>query len=183
MYFDAFFLHCFKYQEYNGLLSHHVYREKQKKDHQNKRKSSQRSHENDLQITNSNNSSYSFNSYQNTGSVTTEKEAYFEKLRNENAMRPELVEYQFLLYILLSLCKYCLYLFICRNVPPNQGGKYAGFGYTMESMDNNSVRQAPAFMLDNAVSSLTTVIFCYSFNKMRFYVIAYSSNINHIRIG
>lgn len=86
----------FQVSKYNGLLSRHVYREKQKKDHQNKRKSSQRSHENDLKITSSSNSSYSYNSYQNAGnpgSVTSEKEAFFEKLQNQNAMRPELVEY------------------------------------------------------------------------------------------
>ncbi|KAK7585847.1 hypothetical protein V9T40_000026 [Parthenolecanium corni] len=116
--------------------------EKQKKDHQNKRKS-QRSQENDLKITNSNNSSYSVDSYQNSGSVTSEKDAFFEKLQNENAMRPE-------------------------NLPPSQGGKYSGFGYTVESNDNNSMRQAPAFTLDTAVSSLTTGWSLFSVSASKF---------------
>lgn len=55
---------------------------------------------------------------------------------------------------------YMLYLFF-SNIPPNQGGKYSGFGYTMESNENNSMRPSQSFSLDNAVSSLTTVIIFY----------------------
>lgn len=43
------------------------------------------------------------------------------------------------------------------NVPPNQGGKYSGFGFTKDSVESKAIKQMPTFSIDNAVSSLTTV--------------------------
>ncbi|XKL59673.1 hypothetical protein PGB90_000689 [Kerria lacca] len=56
----------------------------------------------------SSNRSYSSDSYQNSESFYANRDAFFEKLQNDNAMRPD-------------------------NVPPNQGGKYSGFGFTKDS--------------------------------------------------
>lgn len=65
------------------------------------------------------------NSYQNH-EIANDTQTFFAKIQNENAMRPD-------------------------NVPPNQGGKYSGFGYTM-----NPVPQQTNELLNTAVSSLST---------------------------
>ncbi|KAL1130613.1 hypothetical protein AAG570_011855, partial [Ranatra chinensis] len=66
--------------------------------------------------------------YQNYNSQAfrDDKEAFFAKKQIENSNRPD-------------------------DVPPNQGGKYAGFGYTMDPPP----RSASQEFFDNAVSSLT----------------------------
>lgn len=72
------------------------------------------------------NNSYS---YQNMDaqSIRDEKEAFFSRKQNENATRPD-------------------------NVPPNQGGKYSGFGYTMDPPPKSSSQE----FFDTAVSSLAS---------------------------
>ncbi|KAG8313639.1 ADP-ribosylation factor GTPase-activating protein 1, partial [Homalodisca vitripennis] len=73
--------------------------------------------------------SYNSNSYQNMGSQNfkDETEAFFNRKQNENASRPD-------------------------DVPPNQGGKYSGFGYTMEPPPKSQSQE----FFDTAVSSLAS---------------------------
>jgi len=68
--------------------------------------------------------------YQNFNSqeFKNEKEAFFAKKQIENATRPD-------------------------GLPPNQGGKYAGFGYTMEAPPRSSSQE----FFDTAVSSLSSI--------------------------
>ncbi|XP_049772246.1 ADP-ribosylation factor GTPase-activating protein 1-like isoform X1 [Schistocerca cancellata] len=68
-------------------------------------------------------------SYQNmtAASVYDQKEAFFSRIQNENAQRPD-------------------------GVPPNQGGRYSGFGYTMETPPRSSSQE----FFDTAVSSLAS---------------------------
>lgn len=69
------------------------------------------------------------NSYQNFNSnnYKSQTEAFFTKKQNENANRPD-------------------------NIPPNQGGKYGGFGYQMNPPPKSSSQE----FFDNAVSSLAS---------------------------
>ncbi|CAB0007658.1 unnamed protein product [Nesidiocoris tenuis] len=73
--------------------------------------------------------SYS-NSYQNfnTQEFRNEKDAFFNKKQMENSSRPS-------------------------DLPPNQGGKYSGFGYTMEAPPKSSSQE----FFDSAVSSLSSI--------------------------
>uniref|UniRef100_A0A1B6CDF4 Arf-GAP domain-containing protein n=2 Tax=Clastoptera arizonana TaxID=38151 RepID=A0A1B6CDF4_9HEMI len=68
-------------------------------------------------------------SYQNMEpqKIIAEKEAFFMRKQNENINRP-------------------------NDVPPNQGGKYSGFGYTMEPLPKSSSQE----FFDSAVSSLAS---------------------------
>ena len=43
------------------------------------------------------------------------------------------------------------------DLPPNQGGKYSGFGYTMDPPPRSTSQE----FVDNALSSLASVSFCY----------------------
>ncbi|XP_065161909.1 ADP-ribosylation factor GTPase-activating protein 1 isoform X1 [Atheta coriaria] len=79
--------------------------------------------------------SYQNNGYQNNGSYQNfnspefknEKEAFFAKRQNENANRRE-------------------------DLPPSQGGKYSGFGYSMEPPPRSQSQE----MFDNTLSSLAS---------------------------
>lgn len=64
------------------------------------------------------------NEYQN---VNEQKELFFARKERENAMRPD-------------------------DVPPNQGGRYSGFGYTMDPPPRSSSQE----FFDNAMSSLAS---------------------------
>lgn len=85
----------------------------------------------------SSNSYQDFGGYQDSGSgyqnmINTpefkeQKENYFSKIQDQNAMRPD-------------------------NVPPNQGGKYAGFGYSRELPPKSQSQE----LLDSTVSSLAS---------------------------
>ncbi|XP_075229058.1 ADP-ribosylation factor GTPase-activating protein 1 isoform X2 [Lycorma delicatula] len=68
-------------------------------------------------------------SYQNMDSQNfkDEKEQFFTRKQNENASRPD-------------------------DVPPSQGGKYSGFGYTMDPPPKSSSQE----FVDNALSSLAS---------------------------
>lgn len=63
----------------------------------------------------------------NTQEFKDEKEAFFNKKQQENSNRPD-------------------------DLPPNQGGKYAGFGYTMEPPPRSTSQE----FFDSAVSSLSS---------------------------
>uniref|UniRef100_A0A0K8T704 Arf-GAP domain-containing protein n=1 Tax=Lygus hesperus TaxID=30085 RepID=A0A0K8T704_LYGHE len=71
----------------------------------------------------------SSNSYQNFNSqeFKDEKDAFFKRKQFENATRPS-------------------------DLPPNQGGKYSGFGYTMDPPPRSSSQE----FFDSAVSSLSS---------------------------
>lgn len=68
-------------------------------------------------------------SYQNINSAgfKTQTESFFARKQDENASRPE-------------------------NLPPNQGGKYGGFGYQMDAPPRSSSQE----FFDSAVSSLAS---------------------------
>lgn len=76
------------------------------------------------------NSTSNSSSYQNFNSqeFKDEKEAFFVRKQVENSSKP-------------------------NDVPPSQGGKYSGFGYTMDPPP----RSASQEMFDNAFSSLSTL--------------------------
>ncbi|XP_011338313.1 ADP-ribosylation factor GTPase-activating protein 1 isoform X2 [Ooceraea biroi] len=92
-------------------------------------------------------------SYQNMDSnnLRTQTEFFFAKKQNENANRPD-------------------------NIPPNQGGKYGGFGYQMDPPPKSSSQE----LFDTAVSSLASgwSIFSSSASK-----IASKATENAIKIG
>ncbi|XP_018323037.1 ADP-ribosylation factor GTPase-activating protein 1 isoform X2 [Agrilus planipennis] len=73
------------------------------------------------------NDSYQGNSYQNYNSMEfkDQKEAFFNRLQNENASRRD-------------------------DLPPSQGGKYTGFGYTKETPPRSQSQE----FVDTALSSL-----------------------------
>ncbi|KAL3287207.1 hypothetical protein HHI36_001684 [Cryptolaemus montrouzieri] len=82
------------------------------------------------------NSSYqtSYDSYQggyqnsyNANDIKDQKEAYFSKLQSQNANRRS-------------------------DLPPSQGGKYSGFGYTMETAPRSQSQE----FVDNAITSLAS---------------------------
>lgn len=58
-------------------------------------------------------------------------------------------------YISTVLCNKIKSLLFCvySNVPPNQGGKYSGFGYTMDAPPRSTSQE----FFDTAVSSLSSV--------------------------
>ncbi|KAK6629366.1 hypothetical protein RUM43_003183 [Polyplax serrata] len=72
-------------------------------------------------------SSSSYNSIENDPNIKDQKEAFFARKQSENAQRRD-------------------------DLPPNQGGKYSGFGYTMDPPPR-SVSQE---FVDNAWSSLAS---------------------------
>lgn len=92
-------------------------------------------------------------SYQNMDSnnLKMQTESFFAKKQNENAGRPD-------------------------NIPPNQGGKYGGFGYQMDPPPKSSSQE----LFDTAVSSLASgwSIFSSSASK-----IASKATENAIKIG
>ncbi|XP_044588213.1 ADP-ribosylation factor GTPase-activating protein 1-like isoform X1 [Cotesia glomerata] len=95
------------------------------------------------------------NSYQqsnfNTAAFKTQTESFFARVQNENATRPD-------------------------NIPPNQGGKYGGFGYQMDAPPRSTSQE----FFDTAVSSLASgwSIFSSSASK-----IATKATENAIKIG
>ncbi|XP_067216319.1 ADP-ribosylation factor GTPase-activating protein 1 isoform X2 [Linepithema humile] len=90
-------------------------------------------------------------SYQNMDSLKTQTETFFARKQNENASRPD-------------------------NIPPNQGGKYGGFGYQMDPPPKSSSQE----LFDTAVSSLASgwSIFSSSASK-----IASKATENAMKIG
>ncbi|KAG8038142.1 hypothetical protein G9C98_006467 [Cotesia typhae] len=95
------------------------------------------------------------NSYQqsnfNTAAFKSQTESFFARVQNENATRPD-------------------------NLPPNQGGKYGGFGYQMDAPPRSTSQE----FFDTAVSSLASgwSIFSSSASK-----IATKATENAIKIG
>lgn len=87
----------------------------------------------------SNNTNSNYNSYQDGDAVAgyqnlvnstefkDQKQQYFNKVQEANAMRPE-------------------------NLPPSQGGKYAGFGYSRDPVPKSQSQE----LLDSTVSSLSS---------------------------
>lgn len=73
---------------------------------------------------------YQDTSYQqfNTAEFKSQKEEFFSRRQEENATRPE-------------------------NLPPNQGGKYSGFGYTMDPPPRSQSHE----LFDTVQSSIATV--------------------------
>ncbi|KAG4071443.1 hypothetical protein HA402_011597 [Bradysia odoriphaga] len=63
----------------------------------------------------------------NTPEFKEQKENYFSKIQDQNSMRPD-------------------------NVPPNQGGKYSGFGYSREPPPKSQSQE----LIDSTVSSLAS---------------------------
>ncbi|XP_025995074.1 ADP-ribosylation factor GTPase-activating protein 1 isoform X2 [Solenopsis invicta] len=104
-----------------------------------------------------NKSEYSYqsdsSSYQNMDSnnLKAQTEFFFAKKQNENANRPD-------------------------NVPPNQGGKYGGFGYQMDPPPKSSSQE----LFDTAVSSLATGWSMFSSSASK---IASKATENAIKIG
>ncbi|XP_076656547.1 ADP-ribosylation factor GTPase-activating protein 1 isoform X2 [Halictus rubicundus] len=92
-------------------------------------------------------------SYQNfnSNSCKAQTEAFFAKKQNENANRPD-------------------------NVPPNQGGKYGGFGYQMDPPSRSTSQE----FFDTAVSSLASGWSIFSSSATK---IASKATENAIRIG
>ncbi|XP_071565911.1 ADP-ribosylation factor GTPase-activating protein 1 isoform X2 [Temnothorax nylanderi] len=92
-------------------------------------------------------------SYQNmdSSSLKVQTESFFAKKQNENAIRPD-------------------------NVPPNQGGKYGGFGYQMDPPPKSSSQE----LFDTAVSSLATGWSMFSSSASK---IASKATENAIKIG
>ncbi|XP_053996286.1 ADP-ribosylation factor GTPase-activating protein 1 isoform X2 [Hylaeus anthracinus] len=92
-------------------------------------------------------------SYQNfnSNSCKSQTEAFFARKQNENANRPD-------------------------NVPPNQGGKYGGFGYQMDPPPRSSSQE----FFDTAVSSLASGWSMFSSSASK---IASKATENAIRIG
>lgn len=87
----------------------------------------------------------------NTPSFKAQTESFFSKKQNENASRPD-------------------------NVPPNQGGKYGGFGYQMEAPPKSSSQE----FFDTAVSSLASGWSVFSSSATK---IASKATENAIKIG
>ncbi|KAH0946301.1 hypothetical protein HN011_003065 [Eciton burchellii] len=92
-------------------------------------------------------------SYQNIDSnnLRTQTESFFAKKQTENANRPD-------------------------NIPPNQGGKYGGFGYQMDPPPKSSSQE----LFDTAVSSLATGWSLFSSSASK---IASKATENAIKIG
>lgn len=92
-------------------------------------------------------------SYQNVNShtVKAQTEYFFARKQSENANRPD-------------------------NIPPNQGGKYSGFGYQMEQPPKSMSQE----LFDSAVSSLTSGWQVFSSNATK---IASKATENAIKIG
>ncbi|KAL0279822.1 UNVERIFIED_CONTAM: hypothetical protein PYX00_001303 [Menopon gallinae] len=68
-----------------------------------------------------------FTDYQNDPSLKSQKDAFFARKQNENAQRPD-------------------------DLPPNQGGRYSGFGYTMDPPPRSTSQE----FVDNTLSSLAS---------------------------
>lgn len=92
-------------------------------------------------------------SYQNMdlNNLKVQTESFFAKKQNENANRPD-------------------------NIPPNQGGKYGGFGYQMDPPPKSSSQE----LFDTAVSSLATGWSVFSSSASK---IASKATENAIKIG
>ncbi|XP_051163319.1 ADP-ribosylation factor GTPase-activating protein 1 isoform X3 [Leptopilina boulardi] len=102
-----------------------------------------------------------YNSYQNeqgdsyenfnTPAMKSQTESFFAKKQHENSFRPD-------------------------NLPPNQGGKYGGFGYQMEAPPKSSSQE----FFDTAVSSLASGWSVFSSSASK---IATKATENAIKIG
>ncbi|KAG7211289.1 hypothetical protein KM043_010590 [Ampulex compressa] len=92
-------------------------------------------------------------SYQNvnTSSFKAQTESFFTRKQNENANRPD-------------------------NIPPNQGGKYGGFGYQMDPPPRSTSQE----FFDTAVSSLASGWSMFSSSASK---IASKATENAIKIG
>ncbi|XP_012259679.2 ADP-ribosylation factor GTPase-activating protein 1 isoform X2 [Athalia rosae] len=92
-------------------------------------------------------------SYQNINSAgfKSQTESFFARKQDENASRPE-------------------------NIPPNQGGKYGGFGYQMDAPPRSSSQE----FFDTAVSSLASGWSIMSSSAVK---IANKATENAIKIG
>ncbi|PRD26798.1 UNVERIFIED_CONTAM: ADP-ribosylation factor GTPase-activating protein 1 [Trichonephila clavipes] len=89
-----------------------------------------------------------FNSggYQSTvpdKNVSYQRDAFFSRKQEENYNRPDNIKQQFF--------KCILFLFI-SNIPPNQGGRYTGFGYQMAPPPRSQSQE----LMDGAWSSLSS---------------------------
>ena len=89
--------------------------------------------------------------YQNPDQFKNDKEAFFARRQMENADRP-------------------------ANLPPNQGGKYSGFGYTMEAPPRSTSQE----FFDTAVSSLSSGWSLFSSNATK---LASKATENAFKIG
>jgi len=65
--------------------------------------------------------------------------------------------------ILLSQLFLIIDVAVSSNIPPNQGGKYGGFGYQMDPPPKSSSQE----LFDTAISSIATVKYLL-FNKFQF---------------
>ncbi|XP_034232196.1 ADP-ribosylation factor GTPase-activating protein 1 isoform X2 [Thrips palmi] len=89
--------------------------------------------------------------YQSPDGFKSDKEAFFARRQVENAGRPD-------------------------NVPPNQGGKYSGFGYTMDAPPRSTSQE----FFDTAVSSLSSGWSLFSSNATK---LASKATENAFKIG
>ncbi|XP_057334836.1 ADP-ribosylation factor GTPase-activating protein 1 isoform X2 [Microplitis mediator] len=87
----------------------------------------------------------------NSPAFKSQTESFFARVQNENAGRPE-------------------------NIPPNQGGKYGGFGYQMETPPKSTSQE----FFDTAVSSLASGWSIFSSSATK---IASKATENAIKIG
>ncbi|XP_015125050.1 ADP-ribosylation factor GTPase-activating protein 1 isoform X2 [Diachasma alloeum] len=107
------------------------------------------------------NSNQDYNSYQkdtqgsyqnmNTSAFKAQTESFFNRVQNENANRPD-------------------------DLPPNQGGKYSGFGYQMDAPPKSSSQE----FFDTAVSSLASGWSIFSSTASK---VASKATENAIKIG
>ncbi|GLH14516.1 Centaurin-gamma-1A [Gryllus bimaculatus] len=79
-----------------------------------------------------------FQSFEYQQNVNDQKELFFARKERENAMRPD-------------------------HLPPNQGGRYGGFGYTMEPPPRSTSQE----FFDNAMSSLASGWSVFSVNATK----------------
>lgn len=67
-----------------------------------------------------------------------------------------------------------------RNLPPSQGGKYAGFGYSRDPVPKSQSQE----FVDTAVSSLSTVSIVYfKYIRHEIYMKMYSQGWNLLSLG
>ncbi|XP_063986213.1 ADP-ribosylation factor GTPase-activating protein 1 isoform X2 [Diachasmimorpha longicaudata] len=107
------------------------------------------------------NNDQDYNSYQkdtqrsyqnmNTSAFKAQTESFFNRVQNENANRPD-------------------------DLPPNQGGKYSGFGYQMDQPSKSSSQE----FFDTAVSSLASGWSIFSSTASK---VASKATENAIKIG
>lgn len=85
----------------------------------------------------------------NTPAFKAQTESFFNRVQNENANRPGYEEFR----KFLMKWEFNWWYSGFRDLPPNQGGKYSGFGYQMEAPPKSSSQE----FFDTAVSSLASV--------------------------